>query len=500
LATEAIPTTIPDLEFPLDTTLLEALGVAVYTTDAKGIITFYNEAAAELWGRRPQIGKDMWCGSWRILRADGTVLPHDECPMAITLKENRPVRGVEAIAERPDGSQVWFAPYPTPLCDDSGTLIGAVNVLVDITSQKRADEASYRLSAIVTSSDDAIVSKDLDGTVQSWNAGAELIFGYTAEEMIGQSIRRIIPADRQAEEDEVLRRVRRGERVDHFETVRRRKDGKLIDISLTISPVKDDTGRIIGASKIARDISAQKAAEQALRQSIAVKDQFLGLVSHELRTPIATILGNSLILSRRGDQLDPEDRKQAMDDITAESQKLQRIIENLLLITRFEAGWDDELEPMLLPNLIAESVEAFQKRAPGRQVSVSLEPDLPLALGQTTLFSLVLENLLSNADKYSPPDARIDVIARPNEAGEPEVCVRDYGVGIHPDEADAIFTPFYRSPKAKSLAKGMGLGLAVCKRVIEAQNGRISVSARPEGGCDFIFCLQPAALADPSVI
>jgi PAS domain S-box-containing protein len=499
LATE-VPTKSSDLEFPLDTTLLEALGVAVYTTDAEGVITFYNAAAAELWGRRPQIGKDMWCGSWRIFRPDGSVLPHDECPMAITLKENRPVRGVEAIAERPDGTQVWFAPYPTPLRDESGALIGAVNVLVDITSQKRADEASYRLSAIVASSDDAIVSKDLDGTVRSWNAAAERIFGYTAEEMIGQSIRRIIPDERQSEEDDVLSRVRRGERIDHFETVRRRKDGNLIDISLTVSPVKDGQGRIIGASKIARDVSARKAAEEALRASIALKDQFLGLVSHELRTPIATILGNSLILSRRGDQLDPADRKQAMEDITAESQKLQRIIENLLLITRFEAGWDDDLEPLLLPNLLTESVKTFQRRAPGRQMSVQIDPELPLALGQATLVSLVLENLLSNADKYSPPEARIDVIARPNEAGEPEICVRDYGVGIDADEAEAIFTPFYRSPKAKSLAKGMGLGLAVCKRVIKAQNGRISVTARPGGGCDFIFCLQPVALADPAVI
>src|SRR4029453_3355887 len=187
--------------------------------------------------------------------------------MAICLKEDRPVRGVEASAERPDGSRVYFRPLPTPLHDESGNLIGAINVLVDISEGKQAEMAAVRLAAIVQSSDDAIISKDLDGIIMSWNAGAERIFGYTEAETIGRSIRIIIPPDRQHEEDEVLRRVRAGDYVEHFQTVRRRKDGTEIDISLSISPIKSRTGEVIGASKIARDISERKLAEQKVRVS-----------------------------------------------------------------------------------------------------------------------------------------------------------------------------------------------------------------------------------------
>src|ERR1700731_4019571 len=170
------------------TELLEALPVAVYTTDAEGRITFYNRAAAELWGHHPELGSSQWCGSWKIYWPDGRPLPHDECPMAVTLKTGRPVRGAEAIAERPDGTRVHFLPFPTRLRDAAGRLTGGINLLVDITDRRRAELESALLAAIVTSSDDAIVSKTLKGEVTSWNDSAANIFGYDAGEMIGQSI------------------------------------------------------------------------------------------------------------------------------------------------------------------------------------------------------------------------------------------------------------------------------------------------------------------------
>src|ERR1700687_2535815 len=153
----------------IGTELLDALPVAVYMTDAEGRITFFNQAAADLWGHRPQLGSDHWCGSWRLYWPDGRPLPHDECPMAVTLKEGRPVRGVDAIAERPDGTRVRFLPYPTPLRDASGQLIGAINLLVDVSERYQADLESARLAAIVASSDDAIISKTIDGQITSWN-------------------------------------------------------------------------------------------------------------------------------------------------------------------------------------------------------------------------------------------------------------------------------------------------------------------------------------------
>jgi PAS domain S-box-containing protein len=241
--------------------VLDELPAAIYVTDALGRITYFNKAAAALWGHRPTIGTSEWCGSWKLFWPDGRALPHGECPMAIAIKEKRTVRGMEAIAERPDGTRVPFEPYPTPLFNASGALIGAVNMLIDISDRKHAQEIKQRLSSIVQFSDDAIISKNLKGIIESWNTGAERIFGYTASEAIGQSVEILIPPDRLNEETQILDRILRGERIEHYETVRCRKDGSLIDISLTVSPIMNAHGRVIGASKIARDITERKRNE-----------------------------------------------------------------------------------------------------------------------------------------------------------------------------------------------------------------------------------------------
>ena len=205
--------------------IVQNLPVAVYCTDAAGRITFYNDAAASLWGRHPRLGEDWWCGSWRLYWPNGTPMGHDECPMAVTLKTGNAVRGAEAIAERPDGTRYPFLAYPTPLRNANGLLVGAVNMLVEITERKRNEEAAQSLAAIVQSSDDAIVSKDVTGVITSWNSGAQRLFGYAAEEVVGKPVTIIIPADRHDEEPMILDRIRRGERIEHYETVRQRKDG-----------------------------------------------------------------------------------------------------------------------------------------------------------------------------------------------------------------------------------------------------------------------------------
>jgi PAS domain S-box-containing protein len=247
--------------------MIDALPAAIYTTDAKGRITHFNPACVEFSGRTPELGSDHWCVTWKLYYPDGRPMPHDACPMAIALKERRIVRGAEAIAERPDGSRIWFEPYPTPLFDESGNLVGGINMLVDITARKQAEEATARLAEIVKSSDDAIISKDLDGIIRSWNRGAQHLYGYSANEIVGKPVTTLIPDDHLDDEPAILARLRRGERIDHYETVRRRKDGSLVDISLTVSPVRDSTGRIIGAAKIARDITERKRTEEALRDS-----------------------------------------------------------------------------------------------------------------------------------------------------------------------------------------------------------------------------------------
>jgi len=247
--------------------LIEKLPVATYTCDSDGRIEMYNSAAVVLWGREPEVGKDMWCGSWRIYKPDGTTLPLESCPMAICLKEGRPIDGEEIIVERPDGKRINVRPYPRPILDASGIVIGAVNMLIDLTESKVSINNNARLVAIVQSSDDAIISKTLQGFVTSWNDAAQRIFGYSASEMIGQPITKLIPPDRIDEEPQILERLKKGERVDHFETKRITKEGKILDISLTISPMKDNDGKITGASKIARDITEQKKLVEALRES-----------------------------------------------------------------------------------------------------------------------------------------------------------------------------------------------------------------------------------------
>lgn len=247
--------------------LLQALPAAVYTCDADGYIQLYNKAAVELWGREPVTGKDQWCGSWKIYRMDGSPLPLDECPMAITLKEGKEVRDREIIVEKPSGERRIIMPYPQPIFDDSGRLTGAINMLMDITEKKESEKSVAWLAALIHSSDDAIISKTLSGIITSWNSAAEKLFGYSAEEMIGQSITRLIPPDRINEETDIISRISRGELVEHFDTLRLTKNNGLISISLTISPIRDSKGNIIGASKIARDITRGKLAEEKLRQS-----------------------------------------------------------------------------------------------------------------------------------------------------------------------------------------------------------------------------------------
>ncbi len=247
--------------------MIDALPAAIYTTDAEGWLTHFNPAAVKFSGRVPELGTDRWCISWKIFRADGTPLPHEKCPMAVALKEGRIIEGAECIAERPDGTRIWFTPHPRPLRDASGKIVGGINMLVDITERKQAEQANSLLAAIVDSSDDAIISKNFDGIITSWNKSAERIFGYTADEAIGKPIMLLIPEECRGEEEDIIARLRRGERIDHFETTRVRKDGSTLDVSLTISPVRDGTGRVVGASKVARDITERKVAERALRNS-----------------------------------------------------------------------------------------------------------------------------------------------------------------------------------------------------------------------------------------
>jgi two-component system CheB/CheR fusion protein len=224
-------------------------------------------------------------------------MAHCDTPVALALKTCASVHEQEVIIEKPDGSRVTVSVHIDPLRDQDGAIIGVVNFFHDIQERKDAERTTGLLAAIVDSSDDAIVSKTLDGTITSWNRSAERLFGYRADEAIGQHITLIVPPERRQEEVGILEKLRRGERVDHFETVRQRKNGTRLDISLTISPVKDPTGRLVGASKVARDISERKRAEEAHKEAelsarlLQVQDEERRRIARELHDGVGQLLG-----------------------------------------------------------------------------------------------------------------------------------------------------------------------------------------------------------------
>src|ERR1043166_8001308 len=297
-------------------TLFDFVPIAVYTCDANGTIREYNKRAAELWGREPGKNGDSpkFCGSYKICHPECRPMPHEKCPMARVLRgEKLTSKDLEIVVERKNGERRTVIPSPRVLLDDHGKIRGAINCLYDITERKQDEADALRLAAVVQSSHDAIVAKDSNGIITDWNKSAERIFGYKPEEIIGKSILTLIPPDRHDEETEIIRRIRQGKSIEHYETVRRRKDGTLVDVSLTISPIKNLRGKIVGVSKIARDITRQKNTERRLteqarlldlsNEAILVRDQYdritywnrgaqemygysaeqaLGKVSHEL--------------------------------------------------------------------------------------------------------------------------------------------------------------------------------------------------------------------------
>jgi len=255
--------------------LFDFVPVAIYVCDADGIIQEYNQRAVELWGREPggDAREPKFCGSYKIYFPDGRPMRHEECPMARALRgEKLTPEDLEIIVERTDGDRRHVIPSPRVLTNEQGKIVGAINCLFDVTEAKRAETAAMRLASVVQSSHDAIAAKTLKGIITDWNQSAERIFGYKPKEIIGKSVLTLIPKDRQGEEQEILRKIGRGESLDHYETVRRRKDGRLIDVSLTISPIKSPNGKIVGASKVARDITKQKQTERRLTEQARLLD------------------------------------------------------------------------------------------------------------------------------------------------------------------------------------------------------------------------------------
>lgn len=380
-----------------------------------------------------------------------------------------------------------------------------LSVMRDVGERKRAEAMAARLAAIVSSSDDAIIGKDLAGIVTSWNAGAENIFGYRAEEMVGQPIARLLPAGRQHEESEILGRVQRGESVRHFDTVRLRKDGTQIPVSITVSAIRDATGRIVGASKVARDITEQKQAEKQilllntrLEQRVAERtagleaanrelESFSYSVSHDLRSPLRGIDGFSrTLMEKHAGQLD-ERGQHYLGRIRAATQRMGRLIDDLLELARLSRG-DLDRVPLDLSALAAGIAVELRQAHPDRQVELLITPGLSVR-ADPTLLRVALANLLGNAWKFTGREdhARIELGTRLHE-GEPVFFVRDNGAGFDMAYADKLFSPFQRLHGQKEF-EGSGVGLATVQRILHRHGGRIWAESQVGRGATFHFTL-----------
>ena len=367
------------------------------------------------------------------------------------------------------------------------------------------DSAEHFLSAIIDSSDDAIVTKDLNGIVTSWNKSAERIFGYTAKEMIGQPILRLIPDDRKEEEPAILQRLRCGDRVDHFETKRRHKDGHLLDISLTISPVKNRAGEIVGASKVARDISSHKHALQVLaaaneeteRQS-RLKDEFLATLSHELRTPLQSIAGWVQIL--QSDDLAEGELAQGLEVISRNAKAQQRIIEDLLDMSRILSGKVRlDVQRIELGTVLEAALETVRPAAQAKGIKLRsvIDPVGTLISGDPQRMQQVFWNLLTNAIKFTPKGGNVDVLLQ-RVNSHLEASITDTGSGIASDFLPYVFDRF-RQGDASTARKhgGLGLGLAIVKHLVELHGGTVfAKSPGLEKGATFSIMVPLAAVSE----
>lgn len=380
-----------------------------------------------------------------------------------------------------DGSWRWIEYIATNLLSDP-----AIEAIVfnfrDITESKLAEETQYRLAAIVTSSDDAIVSKTLDGIITSWNVAAEHLFGYPAAEAVGKHITLIIPPELYYEEEAIIRQLRNGQRIDHFETVRLRKDGSIVPVSLSISPVKDKEGKIIGAAKIARDITERLLMERR-------KDEFIGMASHELKTPVTSLKGFTTILQRHLSRQGDDQGLAYLAKMDRQITKLTNLISELLDISRMQSGklvYQDEVFDLC--TLVEEVVEILQQTTQNHHLY--LESPGPVQVeGDRERLGQVFINLITNAIKYSPQGDKI-MIQVGKDQTHAVVSVQDFGIGIAKEHHQHIFERFYQVLGVdEQTYPGLGIGLFISHEIISRHHGRIWVESSEGMGSTFYISL-----------
>lgn len=427
----------------------DALPVGIYSCDKTGALLAFNRRCASYWGVEPRTGTGgEFSGGCRTYDLDNTPLPASDDPMAVTLRTGKPADGRELIFERQDGSRIFVEVSAQPIFEQ-GELVGGVACIQDITKRKEAEVSldndglqAARLAAIVASSDDAIVSKTLEGFITSWNAGAERIFGYSAEEIIGQHITRIVPPELHSEEEDILARLRRGEHIDHFETVRLAKDGRRIDVSVTVSPMRDKFGKLIGASKVGRDITERKHFE-------SLQQLLISELNHRVKNTLATVqsIANQTVHHARN----------ANDFATSFGGRLQALARTHSLLT--QSRWQGaELSAIVRDQLHLSETDRVSYSGP--RVMLGAQAALHL--------SLILHELETNAMKYG---------ALSNIGGKLSIrwMVRTDG-GRH-----LVLQWQERGGPTVMAPQSRGFGTTLVEKSLEAHGGTTSIRYEAEG-------------------
>ena len=487
-----------DMKVQLAAMLVESSDDAIIGKNPDSVITTWNPAAKRLYGYSAEeaVGKNIAF----LMPADRL----DELDAVLgRVAKGAGAQHFETKRIHKDGGLIDVAMTVSPIRDPKGTIVGTSTIARNITERKRTDTVAAEMAAIVDSSNDAIIGMTLQGVITTWNRGAEHIYGYLAKEMIGKTILLLVPPGRPVELDIIAGMLSADARTESFETQRLCQDGRLIEVSLTVSPIRDSEGAIVGASSVARDVTEHNSMADALtaaelRSVLAVsraKDEMVSLVSHELRTPLASLLGFTELLYSR--DLSEAQRKLYLGVMLREGRRLTDLINDVLHLQRLDAGHQDlNLAPADVKALIQRAVAAAGEDIQ-RPIDVQVSAPLPLVMVDPDAILQVLANFLSNARKYSPDGGLILVSA--HAVGDMvEIDVQDHGLGLPHDALPRLFGTFYRVDSGDHrLIKGTGLGLAIIRRIVEAHGGQVRASsAGPGQGSNFQFTL-PAVRQTP---
>ncbi|MDD5198607.1 MAG: PAS domain S-box protein [Terrimicrobiaceae bacterium] len=499
---------------------LESATDAILVTDGTGAVTHFNEKYLAMWGIAREALEGASPGSaWSLA---SSVFSDPKKFLARIGEIATVARESFDVLELSDG-RIFELYSKVLLIGDRGA--GRVWSFRDVTERHHAEIVSFRLAAIVASSDDAIIGKDLEGIITSWNSGAERIFGYTAQQIIGTSIMRLVPRDRQAEEHEILARIRNGERLQHFETIRLARDGRPLDVSLTISPIKNLAGHVVGASKVARDITGRKKVEAELKKALEkteeasrerlrlldserearaqaerasrMKDEFLATLSHELRTPLNAVLGWAALLQQG--QFQGEDLKQGLATIERNARVQAQIIEDLLDMSRIISGKVrlDVQQQIDLPAILNDSIDTVRASAEAKGVRLQavVDPFAGPISGDPNRLQQIFWNVLNNAIKFTPKGGRVHILLE-RVNSHVEISVLDTGEGIAPEFLPYVFDRFQQADASTTRRHGgLGLGLAIVKQLVELHGGSVRVKSGGIGqGAAFVIQLPLVAV------